>query len=44
MPPPLPVRIVSRTPALQRLMGRLVGMGARPEHVAAVISGSSAPG
>ncbi len=30
---PLPMRIVTRVPALQRLMARLLGMGVRPEHV-----------
>ncbi len=30
---PLPVRIVSAMPVLQRLFARAVGMGARPEHV-----------
>ena len=30
---PLPVRVLSRTPFLQRLVGRMVGIGARPEHV-----------
>lgn len=31
--PPLPVRIVSALPMLQRLFARLLGMGVRPEHV-----------
>jgi 2-polyprenyl-6-methoxyphenol hydroxylase-like FAD-dependent oxidoreductase len=30
---PLPIRVVSAMPVLQRLFARLVGMGARPEHV-----------
>jgi 2-polyprenyl-6-methoxyphenol hydroxylase-like FAD-dependent oxidoreductase len=30
---PLPMRIVTAVPALQRLLARLVGMGVRPEHV-----------
>jgi len=30
---PLPIRIVTAVPALQRLLARLVGMGVRPEHV-----------
>ena len=30
---PLPMRIVTRVPALQRLVARLLGMGVRPEHV-----------
>jgi 2-polyprenyl-6-methoxyphenol hydroxylase-like FAD-dependent oxidoreductase len=30
---PLPMRIVTAIPALQRLMARLLGMGVRPEHV-----------
>jgi 2-polyprenyl-6-methoxyphenol hydroxylase-like FAD-dependent oxidoreductase len=39
--PPLPFRLVSRTPALQRLMGRIIGMGVRPEHVSAAIAKGS---
>ena len=30
---PLPMRIVTAVPALQRLLARFVGMGVRPEHV-----------
>ena len=30
---PLPIRIVTALPALQRLAARLLGMGVRPEHV-----------
>src|SRR5690606_6995555 len=30
---PLPLRIVSRSPWLQRMAARAVGLGARPEHV-----------
>jgi 2-polyprenyl-6-methoxyphenol hydroxylase-like FAD-dependent oxidoreductase len=30
---PLPIRVVTRVPALQRLFARLLGMGVRPEHV-----------
>ena len=30
---PLPMRIVTAVPALQRMMARLLGMGVRPEHV-----------
>jgi 2-polyprenyl-6-methoxyphenol hydroxylase-like FAD-dependent oxidoreductase len=30
---PLPVRLIGRTPALQRLLGRAIGLGVRPEHV-----------
>ncbi len=30
---PLPIRIVSAVPALQRIVARLLGMGMRPEHV-----------
>lgn len=33
MEPPMPLRIVSRMPFLQRLLARLLGMGVRPEHV-----------
>jgi len=32
--PPWPIRLVSRTPALQRLIARTLGLGVRPEHVA----------
>ncbi len=31
--PPLALRIASRFPALQRLVGRLIGIGVRPEHI-----------
>ena len=31
----LPIRIVSRFPALRHLVGRLIGIGIRPEHVMA---------
>jgi len=31
--PPLAVRLLSRLPWLQRIPGRLIGMGVRPEHV-----------
>jgi len=30
---PLPMRLVTATPMLQRLLARLLGMGVRPEHV-----------
>jgi len=30
---PLPMRVVSALPALQRLFARVLGMGVRPEHV-----------
>ena len=30
---PLPIRVVTAVPALQRLFARLLGMGVRPEHV-----------
>ncbi len=33
MDPPLPLRIVNSVPFLNRLPGRLIGMGVRPEHV-----------
>jgi len=32
--PPLLLRLLSRSPLLQRIPGRLIGMGVRPEHVA----------
>jgi len=31
--PPLPVRLMSSLPFVQRLAGRLIGLGVRPEHV-----------
>jgi 2-polyprenyl-6-methoxyphenol hydroxylase-like FAD-dependent oxidoreductase len=34
---PLPVRIVGHTPMLQRLLGRTIGMGVKPEHVSPAI-------
>ena len=30
---PLPIRVVTATPMLQRVFARLLGMGVRPEHV-----------
>ena len=36
--PPLPVRVVSRLPVLQRIAARLVGMGVRPEHIETAMS------
>jgi hypothetical protein len=30
---PLPMRILTAVPALQRLFARVIGMGVRPEHV-----------
>jgi 2-polyprenyl-6-methoxyphenol hydroxylase-like FAD-dependent oxidoreductase len=33
LPPPLPLRLISSMPLLQRLPARLIGIGARPEHV-----------
>jgi 2-polyprenyl-6-methoxyphenol hydroxylase-like FAD-dependent oxidoreductase len=39
--PPLPLRIIGRMPLLQRLIGRAIGLGIRPEHVATrAVSGS----
>ncbi len=34
--PPLLLRLLSRSAWLRRIPGRLIGMGVRPEHVAAV--------
>lgn len=31
--PPLPLRVIARTPLLQRLPARLIGLGLRPEHI-----------
>jgi hypothetical protein len=30
---PLPMRVLTAVPVLQRLFARLVGMGVRPEHI-----------
>ena len=39
--PPLALRIIGRTPLLQRMVGRAIGLGVRPEHVATrAVSGS----
>lgn len=35
--PPLPLRLISSTPLLRRLAGRLIGLGVRPEHVSAEV-------
>jgi 2-polyprenyl-6-methoxyphenol hydroxylase-like FAD-dependent oxidoreductase len=35
---PLPLVLVSRVPALQRLVARLLGLGLRPEHVASTFA------
>jgi 2-polyprenyl-6-methoxyphenol hydroxylase-like FAD-dependent oxidoreductase len=38
---PLPLRVVARSPVLQRMVGRVIGLGVRPEHVARrIVSGS----
>jgi 2-polyprenyl-6-methoxyphenol hydroxylase-like FAD-dependent oxidoreductase len=34
VPVPLPLRVVQRLPALRHAMGRFIGLGLRPEHVA----------
>ena len=31
--PPVPPRVISRVPLLQRIPARLVGIGIRPEHI-----------
>lgn len=41
--PPLFVRMLGRFPFLRRIPARLVGMGVRPEHVAANVANASAP-
>ena len=33
--PPLALRVIARVPALRRLIGRILGLGVRPEHVRA---------
>lgn len=43
--PPLPVRILSRTPLLQRIPAWIIGIGIRPEHIeTAAARGSADPG
>ncbi len=37
--PPLPMRLVSRLPPLQRLFARLLGMGVRPERIEPTAAG-----
>ncbi|MGH6719445.1 MAG: FAD-dependent oxidoreductase [Alphaproteobacteria bacterium] len=37
--PPLPLRLLRRSAWLRRLMGRLIGLGFRPEHVATPVAG-----
>lgn len=37
--PPLPLRVVSRLPLLQRIAARIVGVGVRPEHIGRAILG-----
>jgi 2-polyprenyl-6-methoxyphenol hydroxylase-like FAD-dependent oxidoreductase len=38
--PPLPIRVITRFPLLQRIPGRIVGMGFRPEHIATPDAGA----
>ena len=38
---PLPMRVVTAVPALQRLFARLLGMGVRPEHVRSPLARAS---
>ena len=40
--PPLPMRLINRFPLLQRIPGRVVGMGFRPEHIATPDAGAAA--
>lgn len=40
--PPLPMRLMNRFPLLQRIPGRIVGMGFRPEHIAMPDVGAAA--
>jgi 2-polyprenyl-6-methoxyphenol hydroxylase-like FAD-dependent oxidoreductase len=41
--PPLPMRLMNRVALLQRIPGRIVGMGFRPEHIATPDVGAAAP-
>ena len=38
--PPLPLRVLTAVPPLQRLFARLLGMGVRPEHVRSPVAGA----
>jgi 2-polyprenyl-6-methoxyphenol hydroxylase-like FAD-dependent oxidoreductase len=40
--PPWPMRLMNRFPLLQRIPGRVVGMGFRPEHIATPDAGAAA--
>src|SRR5262245_7088476 len=40
--PPLPMRLINRFPLLQRIQGRVVGLGFRPEHIATPDVGAAA--
>jgi 2-polyprenyl-6-methoxyphenol hydroxylase-like FAD-dependent oxidoreductase len=40
--PPLPMRLISRFPLLQRIPARVVGLGFRPEHIATPDAGAAA--
>jgi 2-polyprenyl-6-methoxyphenol hydroxylase-like FAD-dependent oxidoreductase len=40
--PPLPMRLINRFPLLQRIPGRIVGLGFRPEHIATPEAGAAA--
>jgi 2-polyprenyl-6-methoxyphenol hydroxylase-like FAD-dependent oxidoreductase len=41
--PPWPMRLMNRLPLLQRIPGRIVGLGFRPEHIATPDAGGMAP-
>jgi 2-polyprenyl-6-methoxyphenol hydroxylase-like FAD-dependent oxidoreductase len=41
--PPWPMRLMNRFPVLQRVPGRVVGLGFRPEHIATPDAGAAAP-
>jgi 2-polyprenyl-6-methoxyphenol hydroxylase-like FAD-dependent oxidoreductase len=38
--PPLPLRVLTAVPPLQRVFARLLGMGLRPEHVRSPVAGA----
>jgi 2-polyprenyl-6-methoxyphenol hydroxylase-like FAD-dependent oxidoreductase len=40
--PPWPIRLINRFPLLQRIPGRVVGLGFRPEHIATPDVGAAA--
>jgi hypothetical protein len=40
---PWPIRLINRVALLQRIPGRVVGLGFRPEHIATPDAGAAVP-